>query len=60
MGGQVRIRVRYGKYRTQWFDWLLVSRREMQQLLEGMCWKVERFIDSGGPGYVAVLRKSVD
>ncbi len=57
MGGQIRIRVRYGKYCTPWFDWLFVSRSEMQRLLEGTGWQVDRFIDSAGPGYIAVLRK---
>ncbi|UCG87391.1 MAG: class I SAM-dependent methyltransferase [Gemmatimonadota bacterium] len=59
MGGHIRVRVRYGSYCTPWFDWLLVSRREMRRLLAGTPWEMERYIESGGPGYVAVIRKNV-
>lgn len=56
-GGQVRMRVRYGDYRTKWFDLLLLSRDELQELLQGTGWRIERFIDSDGPTYIAVLSK---
>jgi SAM-dependent methyltransferase len=56
-GGQVRIRARYGEYKTRWFDLLLISRDEMTELLDGTGWQVGEFIDSGGPGYIAVLTK---
>ena len=59
MAGQVRIRVRYQSYRTPWFDYLLVSRDEMKKMLEGTSWELDRFVDSDGPAYVAVLRKTV-
>ena len=59
MAGQIRVRVRYGNYCTPWFDWLLASRREVRLLLAGSRWRVERFVGSAGPGYVAVLRKRV-
>jgi SAM-dependent methyltransferase len=58
MAGQARIRVRYQTYRTPWFDYLLVSRDEMKRLIDGTPWEVERFIDSDGPVYVVVLRKT--
>lgn len=56
-GGQVRIRVRYLQYRTPWFDWFLVSQREMKKLLQETPWQIEQLIDSDGPAYVAVLEK---
>jgi cyclopropane fatty-acyl-phospholipid synthase-like methyltransferase len=55
--GQVRIRVRYRKHINPWFDYLLVSKDEMQQVLEGTGWKVSHFLDSEGPSYVAVIGK---
>ncbi len=48
MGGQVRIRVRYEKYVTPWFDYLLVSREEMSDILKGTGWKIERFLPPPG------------
>jgi len=57
MGGQIRLRVRYRDYATPWFDYLLVSRDEMREILAGTGWRVSRFIDSDGSPYVAVIEK---
>ena len=57
MGGQVRIRVRFKKYATKWFDYLMVSKEEMTEILRGTGWKVKRFIDSEDSGYIAVIGK---
>ncbi len=57
MSGQIRIRVRYKKYMSDWFEYLLVSKDEMKQLLQGTGWKVKRFIDSKGPCYMAIIEK---
>lgn len=57
MGGQIRMRVRYRVYATAWFDYLLVSKDEMQGILAGTGWAVKRFIDSAGSAYVAVIEK---
>ncbi len=57
MGGQLRLRVRYQGYMTPWFDYLLVSRDEMQEILEGTGWRVGRFIGSDGSPYVAVIER---
>lgn len=58
MPGQVRLRLRYRQYRTPWFDYLLVSKRELKEIVEGTGWRVRRIIDSDDPIYVAVLEKS--
>ena len=58
MGGQVRLRVRYKRYRGAWFDYLFVSRSEMEGILAGTGWAVRRFIDSGGANYAAVIEKA--
>lgn len=57
MSGQIRLRVRYGTLRTPWFDYLMVSKRELESLLKGTGWEVERYVDSPGSQYVAVIRK---
>jgi SAM-dependent methyltransferase len=58
MPGQVRLRVRYKRYATPWFDYLFVSKAEMEKILEGTGWGVRRFIDSGSPAYIAVIAKN--
>jgi len=60
MSGQVRIRVRYRTYMTPWFDYLLVSKREMRSIVAGTGWCIERLIDSAGPQYIAVVRKKLE
>ncbi|MCD6465606.1 class I SAM-dependent methyltransferase [Candidatus Bathyarchaeota archaeon] len=57
MGGQVRIRHRFRKYIGRWFDYLLVSKDEMRKILKGTEWKIERFIESTGPQYIAIIKK---
>jgi hypothetical protein len=57
MSGQLRLRVRYRRYCTPWFDYLMVSPREMKEILAGTGWRVRRFLKSGGSIYVAVIEK---
>lgn len=58
MAGQVRMRIRYLTYTSPWFDYLLVSPKEMIRILLGTGWKVERFIRSKrGPAYIAIIKK---
>jgi SAM-dependent methyltransferase len=57
MPGQLRLRVRYLTYRTPWFDYLLVSPDEMEDLLRGSGWHVSRLYRSKGPAYSAVMEK---
>lgn len=58
MGGQVRIRVRFEKYATPWFDYLFVSKEEMDEILKGTGWKVKQYIDSGNALYIAIIEKA--
>ncbi|MHB1830576.1 MAG: class I SAM-dependent methyltransferase [Candidatus Micrarchaeaceae archaeon] len=46
MPGQLRIRVRFQQYATNWYDYLYASKREMDELLNGSGWEIERFIDA--------------
>jgi hypothetical protein len=57
MPGQLRLRLRYRQYKTPWFDYLLVSKREMKRIVGGTGWIVDGFIDSGEPIYIGILRK---
>ncbi len=57
MSGQLRIRIRFMKYVGRWFDYLLVSREEMEEILEGTGWKVKQFIDSSSSPYIAIIQK---
>lgn len=57
MSGQLRIRIRYKRYATPWFDYLFVSKTELEDILVGTSWTVERYIDSDKPTYVAILKK---
>ncbi|OGN99328.1 MAG: hypothetical protein A2Y89_07455 [Chloroflexi bacterium RBG_13_51_18] len=57
MCGQMRIRVRYKKHTTPWLDYLMVSKKEMENILDGTDWKVDKYIESEGPVYIAVIGK---
>lgn len=57
MGGQLRLRVRHRKSATPWFDYLLVSRTEMEQLAAEGGWRLTRTIGEGDQYYVGVLEK---
>jgi SAM-dependent methyltransferase len=57
MAGQNRMRVRYLGFTTPWFDWLLVSRDEMESILRGTGWTVKRYIGGDTRTYVAVIEK---
>lgn len=59
MSGQVRIRARCRTVVGPWFDYLLVSQKEMEELAQETGWRVKRFITSrGSPPYVGVLERA--
>ena len=60
MSGQLRLRIRYRQYTTPWFDYLFVSKAEMEDILDSTPWKMESYIDSTNtPTYIAILTKRV-
>ncbi len=59
MSGQLKLRIRYKQYATPWFDYLFVSKSELEEILIGTSWTLERYIDSDKPTYVAILKKRV-
>ena len=57
MGGQLRIRIRHRETASPWFDYLFLSRPELEELLDGTGWKLTRMIEDDTPVYVAVIEK---
>ena len=55
--GTVDYRTTFERYRSAWFDYLFVSRDEMETILGGTGWRVRRFIDSDRASYVAIIDK---
>ena len=59
MSGQITIRVRFKNYIGDWFEYLLVSKSEMKEILEGTGWKINNFIDSISSSYIAIIEKDI-
>jgi SAM-dependent methyltransferase len=60
MAGQIRMRVRFENIIGPWFDYLFVSKSEMEGIIEQTDWRIERFItEPKSANYIAVLRKRI-
>jgi hypothetical protein len=58
MGGQIRIRIRYERYTSDWFDYLFVSKNELTSILKDSGWKVAKYLEiRNNPSYYAILKK---
>lgn len=57
MSGQLRLRIRFKKYATRWFDYLIVSKEEMEEILKGTGWVAKESIKSKGSYYVGIIEK---
>ncbi len=55
--GQLKIRVRYKIYSTDWFDYLFVSVKEMKHILKGTGWRLGNLLTDKGPVYLAIIEK---
>jgi SAM-dependent methyltransferase len=58
MGGQLRVRIRYGELASPWFDYLMLPPEELEELAAPTGWEIARVIDGPGPFYAAVLEKT--
>jgi SAM-dependent methyltransferase len=58
MSGQSRARIRFRQFIGPWFDYLMVSKNEMKEVLKGTGWGVTRFIDSDVSKYIAIIEKT--
>lgn len=56
--GQLKIRVLYRKFKTPWFEYLIVTQNEMKDIMKGTGWSISQFITGKGPLYIAVIEKS--
>jgi SAM-dependent methyltransferase len=52
-----RFRVRWQRYATPWFYYLMFAPAELERLVAGSGWRILRFIDDGSPRYAAVLER---
>jgi SAM-dependent methyltransferase len=57
MPGQLKMRVRFGKTIGAWFDYLFVSPEEMEDIIQGSNWRIEKFLEPEEARYIAVIRK---
>jgi len=55
LGGQLRLRLRYRRMATEWFDYLVCSVDELKQLLEGTGWRIKSIDEQDRPYYLAVM-----
>lgn len=58
MSGQYRHRELYRNLKGAWFDWLFVSRDEMQDIVDGTGWEVRSSLRPEGAQYVAIIEKN--
>jgi SAM-dependent methyltransferase len=59
MSGQIKIRVRYRKIATPWFEYLLASRNEVEEIVDGTGWTLEETFEGSGSGpYALVIRRT--
>ena len=60
MSGQIRMRCRYKTLATPWFDYLMVSKDEMEEIVSPTGWKVRQYFDSDGPrsNYIAIMDRT--
>jgi hypothetical protein len=58
--GQLRIRIRYAAYATPWFEYLFVTKLELDTILEGTGWHATRYLDGeqGSGTYIALIEKT--
>ena len=42
---------------SKWFDYLLVSKEEMEEILSGTGWRVREYLDSDSIIYIAIMEK---
>ncbi|OFZ25989.1 MAG: hypothetical protein A2181_03120 [Bdellovibrionales bacterium RIFOXYA1_FULL_38_20] len=56
--GELRLRCRYGNIIGPWFDYLMVTPKEMEMVLKGTGWKIQKIInEKTGPIYCAIIVK---
>ena len=59
MSGQLKLRVRYKKYTTPFFDYLMVSQQEMQDIVKDTGWEIQEILQQDSPTYIAIIKKAL-
>ncbi|MFN0140946.1 MAG: class I SAM-dependent methyltransferase [Pyrinomonadaceae bacterium] len=57
IAGQITIRARFGTTIGEWFDYLLVSPKEMEEILDGTKWKIEKLFGDTENNYFALIQR---
>ena len=57
LAGEIRLRVRYRDLIGDWFDYLMVSQAELQEIVQDTGWRIAEILESSGAQYVAVIEK---
>jgi hypothetical protein len=52
------MRIRHQKIIGSWFDYLLVSRKEMEEILDGTGWEIGKTLSEEGGKYTAIMEKT--
>jgi SAM-dependent methyltransferase len=55
--GQLKLRLRFRNFCSDWFQYLLVSKKEMAAVVDGTGWRITEFLESGRHPYIAILKK---
>ena len=55
--GHDRYRVRWRQYASPWFRYLMLTPGEVEALVAGSPWRIERLVDDGSPRYGIVLAR---
>ncbi|MCW4041998.1 MAG: hypothetical protein NWE83_14760 [Candidatus Bathyarchaeota archaeon] len=58
MRGLLRLRIRYKKYVSQWFDYLFVSPDEMADIVKGTGWEIQELLRDDKEPYITVITKA--
>jgi hypothetical protein len=58
LAGEVRIRIRYKRFVTEWIDLLMVSESELRELLKGTDWELTETLSEDNGRYTAVIVKA--
>lgn len=56
-GRDLRFRVRWRRYASPWFRYLMLTPQGMERLVAGTGWHVAHVLDDGSPRYVAILER---
>ncbi|MFA6430147.1 MAG: methyltransferase domain-containing protein [Candidatus Paceibacterota bacterium] len=58
MPGQLRLRINYNNIKGEWFDYLFVSIKEIDNLLKHTNWKISEVLEENKSIYIVILEKN--